>query len=118
TGSNGLAVVESATKITYLDKIVINSRSTIEFLYEEKEHEFYSDNSPFNQKTLRLREINVKDFTGSLRKVFDFGYSYYGGTHKRMFLTSFHERDPQNEALINPYKFTYYDTSPLPSPTT
>lgn len=118
SSASWLSTPKSATKTTYLDRIEVNSHTTIQFIYEGKERKFYDDYSPFNQRNYRLKRLEVSDFEDNLRKAFDFSYAYHGGTHPRMFLASLQERDPQEVESINPYTFSYYDTSILPNPTT
>ncbi|MBS1750630.1 MAG: RHS repeat protein [Bacteroidetes bacterium] len=115
-GISGLETIESATKTTYLEEIVINGKASIKFFYIENENKFYKDinlvNNNFNQKNLRLSKIEVKDYLQQNRKEFEFTQAYLGGAESRLFLSSF------KVAGEEPYVFTYHNTSVLPSPST
>jgi len=113
--------ITSATKTTYLDRIVVNSNVIIEFDYVENENKFYSDyliNNQFNQNNLRLIGVKVINKYNRLINKFELSYSYLGKNNKRLFLTSVQEIDPLVQKDINPYLFTYYDTEYFPSPST
>lgn len=115
-GASNLNDVKSVTKTSYIEKISINGRASISFQYAERDHKFYTGidqvNRPFNQKNYRLNRIEVSEFEGEKRKDFEFVQSYDGGTHKRMFLSSFQEKG------TNPYTFSYHAAASLPSPLT
>jgi len=114
-GGGGTKDVFEDVKTVYLNKIQIG-KTSINLDYEEKEKAFYTFEyaSPFNQKNLQLKEINVNvEGIESPIKSYTFKLESKGGTYgDRLFLTSFQELGQ------NPYAFTYYKTDLIPSPKT
>jgi len=99
-------------KTAYLKDITVG-QSTIEFEYVQRASKFFpNENSVFNQKTMELKNVNIK-YSGSTKNTFTFNYSDLGGTNgQRRFLSSFQK---SGEA---PYTFSYYNTSQIPNPLT
>lgn len=111
-----ITTINTVTKTTYLEEILVPGKGAVKFLYRENEKTFYRSvsliNDRFDQHNLRLNRIEVIDHSDRSKKEFEFTQTYWGGYESRLFLSSF------KAAGENPYLFTYYDTSYLPLPTT
>lgn len=97
-------------KTVYLKGIQIDSVD-INFSYQQRTNKFYTDllgRTDYDQLTLMLDSVNVKYKNNTLKR-YALQYSYAGS---RYFLDSF------QEIGVPSYKFTYYNQSNLPRPTT
>lgn len=109
SSSAGILTIEHFTKTAYLKKITIDN-TTIEFTNGVKANKFYTYYT--SAKNLQLNAIDVK-YDNVVVKHFELGYTYYGGTYPRLFLTSF--REP---AIGSTFEFDYHKKDNLPSPLT
>jgi hypothetical protein len=109
SSSGGILEIKHFTKTAYLTKITIDN-TTIEFTNGVKANKFYAHYTSANN--LQLNAIDVK-YDNVIVKHFELGYTYYGGTYPRLFLTSF--REPASGST---FEFDYHKKDNLPSPLT
>ncbi len=114
TNSMTFQTTWSITKTCYLESVV-SDNFEINFLYSQKANKFYANAGlagiawEFDQRNLKLDEVNYKNLNQTLIKKINFSYGY-DNTSTRLKLNSLTEYGK------NPYLFDYNDEVSMPVP--